>query len=218
MLPPARGPARRGPCPRAGSRTRRNENRRCRARKRSTERDAPSATAPKARAKILPASLEATALAAAPAPSPRARRVGARYRAHPEHIALALCEGRRSAPEACGVPPAAHARPGNERPGDGNRPLPASERANAGCARVTGRGTWGPARRARCRAPGTNAPHAGARRARGRMVRRVRREESRSAAPESRAGSAARRLRESATTEHVYSRAQVVAREPQQAA
>jgi hypothetical protein len=36
--------------------------------------------------------------------------------------------------------------------------------------------------------------------------------------PESRAGSAARRLRESATTEHVYSRAQVVAREPQQAA
>ena len=46
--------------------------------------------------------------------------------------------------------------------------------------RVPGRGTWGPARRARCRAPGTNAPHAGARRARGRMVRRVRREESRS--------------------------------------
>jgi hypothetical protein len=28
---------------------------------------------------------------------------------------------------------------------------------------VTGRGTWGPARRARCRAPGANAPHAGAR-------------------------------------------------------
>ena len=54
MLPPARDPARRGPCPRAGSRTRRDENRRCRARKRSTERDAPSATAPKARSKILP--------------------------------------------------------------------------------------------------------------------------------------------------------------------
>ena len=36
--------------------------------------------------------------------------------------------------------------------------------------------------------------------------------------PQSRAGSAARRLRESATTEHVYSRAQVVASEPTQAA
>ena len=36
--------------------------------------------------------------------------------------------------------------------------------------------------------------------------------------PQSRAGSAARRLRESATTEHVYSRAQVVARESAQVA
>jgi hypothetical protein len=100
----------------------------------------------------------------------------------PWHIALALCEGRDSAPEACGVPPAAHARPGNESAGDGNRPLPASGHAHGrvDAARVTGRGTWGHARRARCRAPGANAPHAGARRARGRMVRRVRREESRS--------------------------------------
>ena len=180
MLPPARRPARRGPCPRAGSRTRRDENRRCRARKRRTERDAPTAPAPKARSKIL---------RGAPRSHRPRRRFGAKppraaswcAKGAPQHIALALCEGRDSAPEACGVPPRSEAQRDKKAPGTviGHyRPAATRERVDA--ARVTGRGTWGPARRARCRAPGTNAPHAGARRARGRMVRRVRREESRS--------------------------------------
>jgi hypothetical protein len=73
--------------------------------KRRTERDAPAAPAPKARAKNsfgVPRNHRPRGgIGAKP---PRAR-VGARYRAHPQHIALALCEGRESAPEACGVPP-----------------------------------------------------------------------------------------------------------------
>jgi hypothetical protein len=61
--------------------------------------------------------------------APGARRVARRA----EHIALALCEGRDSAPEACGVPPAAHARPGRERPGDGKGALPASDECSRVC-------------------------------------------------------------------------------------
>ena len=99
----ARPGARRGPCPRAGSRTRRNENRRCRARKPRTERDAPSATAPKARTKA-PASRAHGPRTCPGAEPPRAASWCA-HRAHPWHIAPALCEGRDSAPEACGVPP-----------------------------------------------------------------------------------------------------------------
>jgi hypothetical protein len=110
-------------------------------------------------------------------------------------------------------------------------------------ARVTGRGTWGPARRARCRAPGTTAPHAGARaRGGGWCAGYAERKADQGAAVESRergaplarlaraqpapSGAVAKRGRHPprakrvppATTEHVYSRAQVVARDPQQAA
>ena len=73
--------------------------------KRSTERDAPTAPAPEARAKILRAAPRSYRPRGSTDAKPPRARVGARYRAHPQHIALALCEGRESAPEACGVPP-----------------------------------------------------------------------------------------------------------------
>jgi hypothetical protein len=117
------------------------------------------------------------------------------------------------------VPPRNEVKREMKDPGTVIGQLPASihARERVDAARVTGRGTWGPARRARCRAPGANAPHAGARaRGGGWCAGYAERKADQGAAVES--GSAARRLRESATTEHVYSRAQVVAHEPQQAA
>jgi hypothetical protein len=72
--------------------------------KRSTERDAPTEPVPKARAKILRGARRSHRPRGCFSAKPPRARVGGRYRTHPQHIAHALCEGRESAPEACGGP------------------------------------------------------------------------------------------------------------------
>jgi hypothetical protein len=55
-----------------------------------------SARAERALRKFFAALLEATDLEANTDAKPPRARVGARYGAHPQHIALALCEGREA--------------------------------------------------------------------------------------------------------------------------
>ena len=121
--------------------------------------------------------------------SPRPRRV---------YIALGYVKGearRRAGRPARAKRTRTRAVPGPINAFIGQRPL---------AARVTGRGTWGHAWRARCGAPGTNAPRAGARRGRGRVTGRCSSaggcaisSQDLTAAP-----ARSRRLRERATTEH----------------
>lgn len=150
--------------------------------KRRTERDAPTAPAPKARAKILCAARRSHGPRGSVGAKPPRARVGARYGAHPQHIALALCEGRESAPEACGVPPRSEAQREIKVPGTViGHYRPAATRAARGCSARDGQGNVGPRPARALQSARRRRPARRSSRARGRMVRRVRREESRSA-------------------------------------
>ena len=86
--------------------------------------------------------------------------MGARYessRPRRVYIAWGYVKGearRRAGWPACATRTRTRAAPG---------PINAFIGQRKDAARVTGRGTWGHARRARCGAPGTNTPRAGAR-------------------------------------------------------
>ena len=149
--------------------------------KRSTGRDAPTAPAPKARAKILRAASRSHRPRGSTGAKPPRARVGARYRAQPQHIALALCEGRESAPEACGVPPRSEAQREMKDPGTViGHYRPAATREARGCSARDGQGNVGPRPARALQSARRQRPARRSSRARGRMVRRVRREESRS--------------------------------------
>lgn len=148
--------------------------------KRRTERDAPTAPAPKARAKLLHGLSRAHGLSASTGAKPPRARVGARYRAHPQHIALALCEGRESAPEACGVPPRNEVKREMKDPGTViGHYRPAAARAARGCSARDGQGKLGPRPARALQSARRQRPARRSSRARGRMMRRVRRGESR---------------------------------------
>jgi hypothetical protein len=149
--------------------------------KRRTGRDAPAAPVPKAHSKILRAARRSHRPRGCFGAKPPRARVAARYRAQPQHIALALCEGRESAPEACGVPPRNEVKREMKNPGTViGHYRPAATRAARGCSARDGQGNVGPRPARALQSARRQRPARRSSRARGRMVRRVRREESRS--------------------------------------